>query len=188
MGAIKDLDIARIIKGRARSRALRRAARKRNSAVFGTGWRWSGSFSLDDRAALRSAASAVTEKIVERTTKGIDVNGRPFPAYEPDYARWRQKRGLGTKPDYRLTGATLDSLKTRGRPKYKTRFGSTEVRRVIVGFVIKISITDYNGVIHENMNAHARPSKVRKWFAINDDDIRRFLDELKRQGILKEVR
>lgn len=51
--------------------------------------------------------------IIERTGRGLDVNGKPFAGYSPRYRRQLKRMGEDTKVDLRLSGGLLNSVKAR---------------------------------------------------------------------------
>lgn len=60
---------------------------------------------------MEEAASYVDFKILERTSKGVDVNSEAFKAYAPLTVRLRREAGLPTnKPDLFFTGQMLNAM------------------------------------------------------------------------------
>lgn len=51
--------------------------------------------------------------IIERTGRGIDLNGRPFASYSPRYRGQLRRMGEDQKVDLRLSGGLLNSVKAR---------------------------------------------------------------------------
>ena len=51
--------------------------------------------------------------IIERTGRGIDLNGKPFAAYSPRYRRQLKRMGEDPKVDLRLSWGLLNSVKAR---------------------------------------------------------------------------
>ena len=51
--------------------------------------------------------------IIERTGRGIDVNGKPFAGYSARYRRQLKRMGEDQKVDLRLSGGLLNSVKAR---------------------------------------------------------------------------
>lgn len=45
-----------------------------------------------------------------RTKKGLDADGHPFVPYTQEYASYRQKHGLQTRPDLAVTGHMLGAM------------------------------------------------------------------------------
>lgn len=66
------------------------------------------------RKALSITAMEGINIIEDRTAKGQGVDG-PFKSYTPQYAAFRAKNKLGTKPDLSVTGQMLASM-TASRP------------------------------------------------------------------------
>jgi hypothetical protein len=66
------------------------------------------------RRALSITAMEGINIIEDRTSRGQGVDG-PFKSYTPQYAAFRAKNKLGTKPDLSVTGQMLASM-TASRP------------------------------------------------------------------------
>jgi hypothetical protein len=52
--------------------------------------------------------------ILERSNKGVDINGQQFAAYSRRYQRKLRRMGEDPKVDLRLSGGMLNSVKARG--------------------------------------------------------------------------
>jgi len=52
--------------------------------------------------------------ILERTNKGVDINGQQFAAYSRRYQRKLKRMGEDPKVDLRMSGGLLNSVKARG--------------------------------------------------------------------------
>lgn len=61
---------------------------------------------------LREELPLIVAEIKQRTSKGVDVDGKPFEKYSPRYAQYKKKLGLPSTPNLRLTGEMLTSIKT----------------------------------------------------------------------------
>lgn len=61
----------------------------------------------------KAAKSVIPGLILERTNKGIDVNGNQFAPYSRRYIKFLRMGGEDTKVDLRLSGGLLNSVKAR---------------------------------------------------------------------------
>ena len=65
---------------------------------------------LVTREDWRAVGHDQRERIVRRTKAGRDVEGRPFQAYSPAYAKQLAAEGLGTNPDLEVSGRMLQAI------------------------------------------------------------------------------
>jgi len=103
---------------------------------------------------LEEAASYVDYKILERTSKGIDVDSKPFKPYAPMTVRLRSEAGLPTDvPDLFFTGQMLNAM---------THDSSPEEGRVF-----------FMGGIGSNSptNKMLKNNPIRPFFGVSEDDI-----------------
>lgn len=66
---------------------------------------------LNSPKPMRGIVDDIRAGIEEKTAAGHDYRGRNFEAYSDAYKSKRSKAGLKTKPDLRVTGTMLDSIK-----------------------------------------------------------------------------
>ncbi len=66
---------------------------------------------LESQEPMQKTVDEVKETILEKTLRGLDYSGRRFEPYSKEYADRRRKKGLSTKPNLRVTGEMLDSIK-----------------------------------------------------------------------------
>jgi len=69
-------------------------------------------FSKDIVKGLAATAQRGQNMILDRTAKGKGYKGR-FPAYTPQYARFRAKKGRSTTPDLNFTGKMTGSMRSK---------------------------------------------------------------------------
>lgn len=65
---------------------------------------------FDKQQLQKQIADIIIKDIKDRTADHKDVNERPFKPYTPKYKQWKQKKGLSTLPDLKVTGKLLNSL------------------------------------------------------------------------------
>ena len=59
--------------------------------------------------ALNRSGEKTVETIVDRTSRGVGLRGT-FKRYSKEYADYRKKEGIGTKPDLNFSGRMLSNL------------------------------------------------------------------------------
>ena len=69
---------------------------------------------FDGNAIARVIKALVPGAIVERTGRGIDMNGQPFAPYSKRYQSFLRRGGEDPKVDLRLSGGLMNSIKARG--------------------------------------------------------------------------
>lgn len=70
---------------------------------------------INTKKAVDALGAYVVGAIKARTNQGIDAKGKPFEQYSPGYQKALRRGGELTKPDLRVTGSMLSSLKVIGR-------------------------------------------------------------------------
>lgn len=70
---------------------------------------------IDVSKAIDALGAFTVGAIKKRTNLGIDVSGKPFEQYSRRYQAALRSGGEQTKPDLRVTGSMLSSLKVIGR-------------------------------------------------------------------------
>lgn len=68
----------------------------------------------DPQKAARIIAALVPGMILERTDRGVDMNGKALAPYSPSYRAALAAAGEDIKVDLRLTGGLMNSIKARG--------------------------------------------------------------------------
>ena len=117
---------------------------------------------LADRRLLEELSGEAKEMILQRTSEGRDVEGRPFRPYSKGHARARKKKGLGTsRVDLRFSGKMLGGIDTEvdeasGLGRVFFRDGEAETR---AGY-------------HESKGA-GRTRVRRAFFGLSGDDVER---------------
>lgn len=66
---------------------------------------------LKSKTPMRGITNDIKDGIIEKTDAGHDYRGRNFKPYSVPYKKRRAKAGLPTKPDLRVTGDMLGSIK-----------------------------------------------------------------------------
>lgn len=84
-----------------------------------------------DRAiprALNRSGEKTVETVVDRTQRGISLNGGRFRRYSREYADYRQDNGRGTSPDLNFSGRMLSNLGVErvNNTKVKVAFSRNE--------------------------------------------------------------
>ena len=78
--------------------------------------------------ALNRSGEKTVETVVDRTQRGISLNGGRFRRYSREYADYRQDKGRGSTPDLNFSGRMLSNLGVERLPNivqfYVERFTS----------------------------------------------------------------
>ncbi len=146
------------------------------------------------KKALEEVLEETQTEIIERTGGGQDVNGAPFPAYTPEYARFKS----GFKAPKKLKSGKYQN-KSTARPG-KPRFGAGKVDLNYTGKMlaaIRAKVTRAGAgllgrIYFNNADASAKArghmegyrnhnrNKIRKFFALSDAQIKRILERLRK--------
>jgi hypothetical protein len=114
----------------------------------------------DAKKMMSEIAEFAIFRILDRTSRGVDVNETAFKPYSPRYALFRQKKGLPTNiVDLTVTGMMLSSI------SYES-----DTRKARIFFQ---NITDRSDT-PAPMKAYFL-NQEREFFAINDEDKERAL-------------
>lgn len=128
-------------------------------------------------AMLMEAAKIIHTGILERTAKGVDADGKTFPAYSEKWAAIRRERGRPTsKVDLFFTGQMIGAI----------------TQRVVSGNEAQIFFVD----TQQAAKAHGhttgwrgkKPGKERRFFAAGDQDIKKIKEWLKTLAIPKKLK
>lgn len=129
---------------------------------------------VTSRSNMEKIGNYFVVKIKQRTSEGVDVDGRAFKPYSQKYSFFRQQRGLPTaKVDLFFTGSMLNSL------TYNANISGQEVR------IFFAPGTDRRG--------QSNPAKAfylqqkRKFFGISAEDEKAAV-EIYKKGITEAIR
>lgn len=80
--------------------------------------------------ALNRSGEKTVQTIVERTQRGVGLNGA-FKRYSSEYADYRAEKGRGKKPDLNFSGRMLSNLGVErvSSDKVKVAFGRKEEQK-----------------------------------------------------------
>lgn len=80
--------------------------------------------------ALNRSGEKTVQTIVERTERGVGLNGA-FKRYSREYADYRAEKGRGTKPDLNFSGRMLSNLgvERKNRNTVKVAFSRNEEKQ-----------------------------------------------------------
>lgn len=113
------------------------------------------------KAAERGALGEIAI-IQQRTVAGQNVEGAPFKAYSPSYAKVRERNNdQVSPPNLTITGDMLSSI----------RLGQTERRKE--GAIIIITPND-----QVQANKIAGNDKIRKFFGLSEQQRQRIIDQI----------
>lgn len=116
---------------------------------------------------LKPLGRAALKKVQDATSKGVDINGEPYPEYTENYKVWLDKRGYGRdKPrNMQLKGNLKRSIPMK-------IFTNDQANRVIVAPKITLarnSVGDFYPAHHLYEHAKNKEKGVRKWFFTNEE-------------------
>lgn len=117
---------------------------------------------LVNERTMREIGDMAVIDITKRTEAGLDQDGRPFEAYNPDYAAWKTQytgRGVG-RPDLRLSGRMLNDM------------GVVAVTRtkVVIGF--RTAEAAERAMYHVQLGA-GRSRRIRDFFGLSQSFLTR---------------
>jgi hypothetical protein len=114
----------------------------------------------DAKKMMAEVAEFVIFKILDRTSRGVDVNETAFKPYSPRYALFRHKKGLPTdKVDLTVTGMMLSSITYESNNRKARIFFQNITDRSDTPIPMKAYFLNED----------------REFFAINDEDKERAL-------------